>query len=289
MTNILVTGGRGQLGRSIAREFLPHSSINAIFVDFDELDITNKEQILAFFEENKFSHCINCAAYTAVDLAENEKDKANKVNDQAVKYLAEVCKIHRTKLIHISTDFVFDGLQSSLYDEESEAHPINIYGLTKLEGERAIQKIADDFVIIRTAWLYSEFCNNFVKTMLRLGEEKSQLNVVSDQIGTPTYAGDLAKVVLKIVLHKEFKNGLYHFSNEGVASWYDFAFTIMNYAGLPCKVLPIKTVAYPTPAKRPFFSVMDKSKIKKELNIEINHWTESLKDCIQNLIENKYE
>jgi dTDP-4-dehydrorhamnose reductase len=283
MNRILVTGGKGQLGSSIRSVFTANNELSVVYVDVDELDITNRNQVLSFFDGGKFTHCINCAAYTAVDLAEEEKELANAVNNLAVKFLSEACKINCIKLIHVSTDFVFEGKQPYLYNEESKTNPINTYGLTKLEGEKVIQETLNDYVIIRTSWLYSEFSNNFVKTMLRLGTEKSQINVISDQIGTPTYAKDLAEVILKFVLDSQIKSGLYHFSNEGVASWYDFAYAVMDYAFKSCKVIPIKAINYPTSAARPNFSVMDKSKIKNELNIEINHWTQSLKECLNNI------
>jgi dTDP-4-dehydrorhamnose reductase len=287
MDRILVTGGNGQLGQSIKREFSVVDNIQLTYVDFEELDITDRQKVLSFFEGSNYAYCINCAAYTAVDLAEKEQEKADKVNNDAAKFLVEACKKYDTKLIHISTDFVFDGHQSTPYNEGNVARPLNTYGLTKLAGEEAIQQLAKDYVIIRTSWLYSEYGTNFVKTMMRLGQEKSHLNVICDQFGTPTYASDLARIIKNIILAKEFTSGLYHFSNEGVASWYDFAFAIMNYAGSACKVLPIKAVEYPTTAVRPSFSVMDKTKIKQELDVEIPHWTVSLRKCIENLIDNR--
>ncbi len=280
MNNILVTGGKGQLASCINDLSKKKSEFTFIFVDSDVLDITRKEDVVSFFKKNKFNYCINCAAYTAVDKAEMESAIAKKVNEKGAQYLAESCKINNTIFIQISTDFVFDGHHSIAYKEEDIANPLSIYGETKLNGELQIQKTLSQYFIIRTSWLYSEHGNNFLKTMLRLGNEKEQISIVADQIGTPTYAGDLAEVILKIIFQGNTTFGLYHFSNEGVASWYDFAQAIFNETQNKIKIIPIKTTEYPTPAKRPEFSVMDKSKIKINLNIEIPYWRDSLKKCL---------
>ncbi|MGB5554806.1 MAG: dTDP-4-dehydrorhamnose reductase [Flavobacteriaceae bacterium] len=284
MKKILVTGGKGQLASSIKDVDQTLNAYEFIYVDVEELDITNKKAVDQFFTIHKFSFCINCAAYTAVDKAETDKTVAENVNINGAKYLAEACKAHGATMIQISTDFVFDGTQGRIYNEEDGVHPLGVYGETKLLGELAVSKVLGQHYILRTAWLYSEYGNNFVKTMIRLGTERELLNVVSDQIGTPTYAGDLAEVILKIITHGKVEYGTYHFSNEGVASWYDFTKAIFDLAAIDCKVLPIKSEAYPTPAKRPAFSVMDKSKLKNSLNIEIPYWRDSLKGCLNNFL-----
>lgn len=282
MKHILVTGGKGQLASCIQNVSAGLKDYAFVFVDYDELDILDELAVHQFFKVTKFTHVINCAAYTAVDKAESESDLAKGVNELGAQYLAEACAKNGGIFIQISTDFVFDGQQSKPYTEEDEPNPISVYGYTKLHGEIAVAKALKEHFIIRTSWLYSEYGNNFLKTMLRLGAERNQLNVVCDQIGTPTYAIDLANIILKIITEKSTAYGTYHFSNEGVASWYDFAKAIFELNGNEVKVLPIRTEAYPTPAKRPAFSVMDKSKIKKGLGIEIPYWRDSLKQCINN-------
>lgn len=284
MINILVTGGNGQLASCIKDSAQDLSSFNLIYVDLDELNITDRDAVHDFFEHNNLDWCINCAAYTAVDKAESEQDLAKKVNVDGARYLAEASKKTGAKFVQISTDFVFDGNQSSLYSEVDETAPISIYGNTKMDGELAVADTIEEHFIIRTSWLYSEYGNNFLKTMLRLGSERDILNVVVDQMGTPTYAGDLAELIIKIITENTKEFGTYHYSNEGVASWYDFAKAIMEESKTTCKVLPIKTEAYPTPAKRPAFSVMDKSKIKETLNMEIPYWRDSLKKCLIKLV-----
>ena len=283
MINVLVTGSNGQLARCIKDEIDPKLQLNFIFKNATDLDITNSENVALFFEKHQIDFCINCAAYTAVDKAESDKDNAVKVNELGAKNLAIECSKHNSTLIHISTDFVFDGDKSNAYLETDDTNPKGIYGLTKLKGELEIQKHASHYFIIRTSWLYSEHGNNFMKTMIKLSNEREVLSVVDDQIGTPTYAKDLAKVVLKIIETNSIKYGLYHFSNEGVASWYDFAKAIFDENQNEVKVKPIKTRSYPTPAKRPYFSVLDKEKIKENLEIEIPHWRDSLKKAISNL------
>ena len=279
--NILITGSNGQLGselKSIAKSNKGHSYT---FVDIAELDITNKEAVINFFNSNSFDFCINSAAYTAVDKAEEDIVNAESVNTIGPGNLAIACKLSKTKLVHISTDFVFDGSKNIQYSEKDITKPINIYGDTKLKGELLVQKEIDEYFILRTSWLYSSFGNNFVKTMQRLGQERENLGVIVDQIGTPTYARDLAKAIMVIINTSSNDFGIYHYSNEGVASWYDFAKEIFYYSNISIELNPITTLQYPTPAKRPRFSVMDKTKIKQKLNISIPHWSDSLKECIK--------
>lgn len=280
MKNILVTGGKGQLATCIKDVTKDINDLNFIYVDLDQLDITDLNEVNTFFLNNEFSYCINCAAYTAVDNAETNKDIAEKVNVLGARNLANACKSNQSVLIHISTDFVFDGLQTDFYTEEDKENPLSIYGLTKLQGEIAIAESLKEHFILRTSWLYSEYGQNFLKTMLRLGAERDSLGVVVDQIGTPTYAKDLALIVLKIIVKDKADFGTYHYSNEGVASWYDFAKAIFEESNMLVKLNPIKSDAYPTPAVRPKFSVMDKSKIKSVWSLEIPYWRDSLKECL---------
>ena len=282
MVNVLVTGGNGQLANcldSISNRY----NINLIFKNSSDLDITNYNKVQQYFVENNLDYCVNCAAYTAVDKAESEQEKAFAINEKAVENLANICSKSSVTLIHISTDFVFDGQNSMAYKETDTTHPIGVYGASKLNGEEAIKSICNQYFIVRTSWLYSEFQANFMKTMLRLSETRDELSVVEDQIGTPTYATDLAEVILEIIESKINKYGTYHFSNEGVASWYDFAFTIFEEEKKKTKVFPIKSKDFPTAAQRPHFSVLDKSKIKEALDIEIPHWKTSLKKALINL------
>lgn len=281
--NILVTGAKGQLGSELKKLHHLLEKYHFIFADFEELDITNEEVVRDFFRYNKINYCINCAAYTAVDKAEGEADKAELINAKAVRLLAEQCASQSATLIHISTDYVFDGRSYTPYTEVDMANPINIYGKTKLFGEQmALSKNAKTMVI-RTSWLYSTFGNNFVKTMLRLAEAKPSLSVVADQIGTPTYAEDLARTILQIINTSSAHFGIYHYSNEGVASWYDFAHAIFQIKKLNINLIPIKTEAYPTPAKRPAYSILDKTKIKETFGLTIPHWGESLEKCLKSL------
>lgn len=284
MIQVIVTGGNGQLANCIRNAVAGLDEYNFSYVDLEELDITDKNAVDEFFKKTKPTWCINCAAYTAVDKAESDTELAKKVNIDGAKYLAQASKKYNSKFIQISTDFVFDGAKGSIYAETDKVNPLSVYGATKFEGEQVTTNEVDEYFIIRTSWLYSEYGNNFLKTMLRLGAERDELNVVSDQIGTPTYAGDLAELISEIIKKDSKAYGLYHYSNEGVASWYDFAKAIMEESKTTCKVLPIKTEAYPTPAMRPAFSVMDKSKIKTELEIEIPYWRDSLKKTIQLVI-----
>ncbi len=286
MKNVLVTGGKGQLALCIKDIAETIHGLHCIYVDVDALDITRDSDVYSFFKSEKIDYCINCAAYTAVDKAESETANAKSVNVDGALILAKACARYGAKLIHISTDFVFDGAQARPYMEDIAPNPLSVYGLTKLEGEKAIQMNLNEYFILRTAWLYSEYGQNFVKTMLRLGLERDTLNVVSDQIGTPTYAGDLAKVILKIIVEDRSDFGIYHYSNEGVASWYDFAKAIFEIANVFCEVLPIKTEAYPTPAKRPTNSILDKTMIKNDFSIKIPYWRDSLKTCLAKEITN---
>jgi len=289
--NILVTGSKGQLGSEL-RYLInqEHSLYNKFFfTDKDKLDITKKEDIEKFVKENNVNLIINCAAYTAVDKAEEEKELADWINHQAVKYLAEISTENDITLIHISTDYVFDGKNYKPYKENYKTNPQGIYGLTKLKGEEAFINSGAKGIIIRTSWVYSSFGNNFVKTMLRL-KDREELGVVFDQIGTPTYARDLAKAILEIIDKNyeqlnNFKAEIFHYSNEGVCSWYDFAKSIFEIKNIDIKINPIETKDYPTPAKRPYYSVLNKSKIKKEFNIKIPYWRESLKKCLKEIDE----
>jgi dTDP-4-dehydrorhamnose reductase len=281
--NVLVTGANGQLGKCLDELSLLHSSINFVFTNSQELDITKKNEVSQVFESVKFDYCINCAAYTAVDKAEKEQDKARSVNVNGAINLAEACCKSNTTLIHISTDFVFDGKYNQPYNETDKTNPLSVYGKTKLDGELKIQEVLNNYFIIRTSWLYSEYGANFMKTMLRLGKDRTELSVVGDQIGTPTYAKDLAEVLLKIVLANEKSYGVYHYSNEGITSWYDFAKEIFAITNSIIKLNKITTPEYPTPAVRPQYSVLDKEKIVKNLTITTPNWKQSLKKALGNL------
>ena len=282
MLNILVTGTNGQLGSEI-KELSSNYSYNFFFTDRNSIDITNKEDIRNFCQKNNINAIINCAAYTAVDKAQSDEINADLVNRKAVKKLALVSQELNIKLVHISTDYVFDGRNFKPYCEEFHTNPQGIYGKTKLDGENEMRDInPKNSIIIRTSWVYSSFGNNFVKTMLRLGKEKESLGVIFDQVGTPTYARDLAKTILDILPKIENqKVEIYNYSNEGVLSWYDFAKEIMRMAKLNCIINPIETYQYPTPAKRPHYSLLNKNKIKSTFNIEIPYWKDGLDDCLK--------
>ena len=281
--NILVTGCNGQLGNEIQLLEKDHSQHVFFNTDIDELDITNQSAIEAFVEDNKIDGIINCAAYTAVDKAESNKELATSLNTIAPAYLAAAVNKRDGWFIQVSTDYVFDGTKHTPYVEDDTPCPNSVYGSTKFAGELGAVKFCAKTMIIRTAWLYSTFGNNFVKTMMRLGKEKEQLGVIFDQIGTPTYAHDLA-VVIMTAIEKGIVSGTYHFSNEGVISWYDFTKAIHRLAGITtCKVLPLHTEEYPTPAQRPPYSVLDKTKIKQVYDIEIPYCEESLAKCISQL------
>jgi len=283
--NILVTGANGQLGNEI-RIVSQGSSDRYIFTDVDELDITNRDAVMDFVTDNNIKVVVNCAAYTNVDKAEDDEKTAELINAQAVEYLALACRANHAMLIHISTDYVFGGNEGNTPKKETEpVNPTGAYGRTKLHGEQAIWKVGCNYLIIRTAWLYSEFGNNFVKTMRKLTAERDKLNVVFDQIGTPTYAFDLANVIFKIIEERRYDEleGVYHFSNEGVISWYDFAKEICELSSNVCDIQPCHSDEFPSKVKRPSYSVLDKTKIKNSLNITIPHWKESLKKCINKL------
>ncbi len=306
---ILITGKNGQLGRSLIRlikDFSNISNIKPFFIDFsdeeisiennffftsrEELDLSNPNLINQFFQNQQFDGIVNCAAYTLVDKAESNVELAEQINHKAVANLAEVAKNQSIPLIHISTDYVFNGQESKAYKETDEANPQNIYGLTKLKGERAMKDSGCKGAIIRTSWLYSEYGNNFVKTMLGLAKDNNSLNVVNDQVGSPTYATNLAKLLL-LMLNKrqtiEILNSqlnVYHFSDEGICSWYEFAKAIFDLSNINCILKPIETKDYPLPAKRPYYNVMDKDKIKNHLlGQAIPHWRDSLISCLQEL------
>lgn len=281
--NILITGCNGQLGNEIQK--LEKVNPQHIFFNTDvaELDITNQLAIDQFIQENKIDGIINCAAYTAVDKAESNKQLCTALNAEAPAYLAMLIEKRGGWLVQVSTDYVFDGTKHTPYMETDTPCPDSVYGSTKLAGEIAVQKLCKKTMIIRTAWLYSTFGNNFVKTMIRLGKEKSELGVIFDQIGTPTYARDLAVAIMTAV-NKGIVPGTYHFSNEGVISWYDFTKAIHRIAGINgCHVKPLHTAEYPTPANRPHYSVLDKTKIKETFGIEVPYWEESLQECITEL------
>jgi dTDP-4-dehydrorhamnose reductase len=288
MFNILVTGAKGQVGSEI-QDLSLNYEYNFIFTDKEELDITNEDAIKECIEQNNINVIINCAAYTAVDKAEEDKETADKINRKAVKKLAKLSREFNIKLVHISTDYVFDGKNFKPYCEEFRTNPNSVYGKTKLEGELQMQSInPHNSIIIRTSWVYSSFGANFVKTMLKLGKERDELGVIFDQVGTPTYARDLAKTILDILPEiKNEKVEIYNYSNEGVLSWYDFALSIMRMAKIDCKINPIETYQYPTPATRPHFSLLNKAKIKNKFNIEIPFWKDSLDECLRKMGERK--
>lgn len=285
MMNILITGGGGQLGKCLRAIQHYCSDLNLIFAGRNELDITNLDEVENYINSQDIHYCVNCAAYTDVDKAESDYEKAKEVNSIGPKNLAIACRNNDCELIHVSTDFVFDGIRGVAYSESDTPAPLSVYGLTKLEGELEVQKHLPKHFIIRTSWLYSEHESNFMKTMIKLSKEHTQLNIVSDQIGTPTYAGDLAQLIITIINSDCKDYGLYHYTNEGVASWYDFAMAIFEERNIDIKVFPIKSEKYPTPAKRPHFSVLDKTKIKTKLRIDIPYWKESLKKAISNYHE----
>lgn len=283
MKNILITGCNGQLGNEMQLQAAKNTQYNYFFTDVAELDITNRDAVMSFVKDNEIDCIVNCAAYTAVDKAEENEELANLLNNIAPGYLAEAVETRGGALIQISTDYVFDGTAHIPYKETESTCPNSVYGRTKLAGEQNAQAHCKNTVIIRTAWLYSTFGNNFVKTMIRLGKEKEQLGVIFDQIGTPTYAGDLADAIMTVI-NKGIVPGVYHFSNEGTISWYDFTKAIHRIAGInTCKVNPLHTEEYPTPAARPHYSVLDKTKIKQTYGIEVPYWEDSLADCIAKL------
>lgn len=287
MKTILVTGANGQLGNSIRVLSGQYPQYNFLFTDVDTLDITDPAAVKAAIKDNQVNYIINCAAYTAVDKAEDNEELCRRLNSFAVCVLGEAAREAGAKMIHVSTDYVFSGTGYRPYKETDGTRPVSVYGRTKLAGEEGLMEVCPDAVIIRTAWLYSEFGSNFVKTVLRLGKERDELGFVFDQIGTPTYAGDLAAMILSVVTADEkgaFVPGIYHYSNEGVCSWYDFTVKILQIAGIDCRIRPIETKDYPTKAVRPPYSVLNKSKIKETYKIVIPHWETSLRICMKKLM-----
>lgn len=283
---ILVTGAHGQLGRSLRNVLQGDASLEVDYTDADTLDITSVDALEEKICSADYDFLVNCAAYTAVDRAETEAAQASKLNTEAVGNMAAVADGHGVKVIHISTDYVFAGNNFRPYTENDEPAPSSVYGQTKLDGEALLMSVCPDSIILRTAWLYSEYGNNFVKTMLKKGDEGVSLKVVSDQIGTPTYSGDLAQAIHSIIKHPEWHPGIYHYSNEGVASWYDFAKSIFRSSGRDTIVSPCLTSEYPSKAVRPFYSVLDKTKIKNAFGLTIPHWQDSLLKCLSRI--NKY-
>lgn len=286
MPVILVTGSKGQLGSELALVSASYKFFSFLYIDKEEVDITDESAFNRYVSQHKVDYIINSAAYTAVDLAETEQEMCRRVNELAPEILAKFCKQHGVRLIHISTDYVFDGKTNMPIKEDAFTNPLSVYGKTKLAGDKMVLSILDNAYVVRTAWVYSIFGKNFVKTMLSLGRQRDQLNVVIDQVGSPTNARDLAKAILTIIENIERNNdhpGIYHYTNEGVLSWFDFATAIFQITGIPCKVNPIPATAYPTPAKRPIFSVLDKSKIKQTFNIQIPYWRDSLAETLNEL------
>jgi dTDP-4-dehydrorhamnose reductase len=284
---ILVTGANGQLGNEMRLLAASHPEFTFDFTDIAELDLCNESAVFEYCTKTKPSYIVNCAAYTAVEKAEDDAELSRKVNRDAVENLAKAAKAVKAKILHVSTDYVFDGTNTVPYEETDPVCPVSVYGKTKLAGEKVLQSICPESVIVRTAWLYSTFGNNFVKTMIRLGKNRPTLDVVSDQVGTPTYAGDLASALLQIIEASEkgkFVPGIFHFTNEGICSWYDFALCIHKFAGITtCKVSPVATKDYPAKVKRPAYSVLSKKKIKAVYGIIIPDWETSLVTCISKL------
>lgn len=283
--SVLVTGSNGQLGKELQVLAESYPQFRFVFASREDLKLHHYGLVENFFLATKPQYCINCAAYTAVDKAESEVDMAMLVNGESVGNLAAVCKKYQTKLIHISTDYVFNGESEIPYKEDDSTSPINTYGVSKLKGEQLCMQEDPDAIIIRTAWVYSSFGNNFVKTMMRLMNERNELNVVSDQVGSPTYAADLAKAILSIISSGKWQSGIYHYSNEGKISWYEFAQAIKNITGSKAIVHPIEAAQYPTPARRPHFSLLNKEKIKSAYHLSIPDSKESLAACIDLLLK----
>jgi len=280
---ILVTGANGQLGMEIQQLAKAYPLFEFIFTTREEMPLDNADAISTFISKHHPQYFVNCAAHTAVDKAESEKELAYKINTEAPGIIAKTCKENNVQLIHISTDYVFNGTGTVPYKESDATDPVNLYGDSKLQGEKKVMEFNPDAIIVRTSWVYSEFGKNFVKTMLRLMADKDQISVVSDQSGTPTYAADLAETILQIITSQQWTPGIYHFSNEGNITWYDFAVAIKELSGSSCKVNPIAASQYPTPAKRPGYSVLDKTKIKQAFGISIPPWRDSLKVCLDKI------
>ena len=280
---ILVTGANGQLGKELKQLEPAYPQFDFIFLSREDMPIHHFEMVRHYFNVYNPQYLINCAAYTAVDRAEQEPDRAFQVNGEATGVLAAVCKEHHTRFIHISTDYVFDGTATAPYKADAPVNPQSVYGASKLEGERQAMTLNPDSIIIRTSWVYAEFGKNFVKTMLKLMSERESIGVVSDQTGSPTYAADLAEAILEIIASQEWHPGIYHYANEGVITWYDLAVAIKELTGSACQVNPIPTSAYPTPAKRPAYSVLDTTRIRDTFGIRLKDWKESLKKCLARL------
>lgn len=279
--NILVTGANGQLGHECRTLSLQYPAANFVFTDLEELSITDEAAVDAIFKSNQFHYCINAAAYTAVDMAETQQETARLVNATAVGYLAKACTANGCRLIHVSTDYVFDGENANGYLPEDPTGPINVYGITKLEGEQLAMRYAPDSIIIRTSWVYSFHGKNFVKTMMKLMQERPEISVVNDQTGRPTYAADLAACIFHIIFNCDSpKGGLYHYANEGAITWFEFAMAIKEIGGYGCVIHPIPSSAYPVPAKRPRYSILDTEKTCHTFGLSIPEWKSSLKHCM---------
>ncbi|MDR6846408.1 dTDP-4-dehydrorhamnose reductase [Flavobacterium granuli] len=286
MKKILITGGNGQLGSELRVLSKTYNQFEWIFTDWKELDLCDLDNLAIALTRIKPQIIINCAAHTAVDKAESEHELSDVLNHQSVAIMAQWSHVNDCQLIHVSTDYVFDGTASTALFETAMPNPINVYGVTKLAGEKACLQENPEAIIIRTSWVYSSFGNNFVKTMSRLMQERDSLNVVNDQIGSPTYAADLAQAIMTILTHNHWQAGIYHFSNEGEISWYEFALTIQEICGFDCAISGIPSSAYPTPAKRPQYSLLDKTKIKKTFGVVVPEYKESLVKCMRLLSEN---
>lgn len=279
--NILITGSNGQLGNEMQIVAKSNKSLHFFFTDVSELDITQEKQVLDFCQSNKINIIVNCAAYTAVDKAEDEIELAHKINADAAGILGKAAQAVGAKVIHISTDYVFDGTACEPYNVDHPTAPKSVYGLSKLKGEEALMKYCPEAIIIRTSWLYSSFGNNFVKTITKLGKERDSLSVIFDQIGTPTYAGDLAQAILNIIEQNGTTPGIFHYSNEGACSWYDFAHSILKLQNITCNITPVESTEFPSKVERPKYSVLNKRHIKTAYNITIPHWEVSLQKCLK--------
>lgn len=285
-STILVTGANGQVGSELRELSVHFPEFQFLFTGKGDLPIQEKDKVLDFFQAHQVAYCINCAAYTAVDKAESERELAFLINATGAANLAEVCRITKARLVHISTDYVYDGSRDTPQLEDAPVNPINVYGHSKLEGERLVQENNPESVIIRTSWVYSRFGKNFVKTMLRLFKEKDELNVVADQLGSPTYAADLAATTLRFINHwiaGNELNGIFNYANTGVTSWFELADYLRELTGSSCKIHPVTSVQYPTPARRPSYSVLDTTKIRTALGIEIPYWKKSVSLCVEKL------
>jgi dTDP-4-dehydrorhamnose reductase len=280
MQTVLVTGSKGQLGNEVQVLASSYQQFEFIFTDVEELDICDRKAVENYFAKRKIDVLLNCAAYTAVDKAEEDVELCYRINENAVGNLGEVAAQYGTKMVHVSTDYVFDGTNYLPYTEDRPVCPATVYGKSKLAGEQLLMDVCPAAVIVRTSWLYSSFGNNFVKTMIKLGRERDSLNVIFDQVGTPTYAADLADALLQVISADKFISGVYHYSNEGVCSWYDFTIAIHQMAGIECRVLPIESKDYPAKTPRPHYSVLNKKKIKSNYNIQIPHWEDGLRRCM---------